>query len=137
MPSATDNTTTASIMVTTSTPSSAKTCNRWGPPCSFCIQSTQHSSPVDSNWSEEDWDRKIEKEKRKEKQRKEEEMRQRQEEKIMSDPNYYPSESIYVPNHEEQLPTLVNSLILAPENSKTPERQSKMKGKTRQKRTEE
>ena len=77
MPSATDNPDTANIMVTTSTPSPAKMCKRWGLPCLYCAQSTQYPSPVDSNWSEEDWDGEVEKEKRKEKQRKEEEMRQR------------------------------------------------------------
>ena len=54
--SAIDKPTTASIMVTTSTPSPAKMCKRWGLPCPFCAQSTQHPSPVDSDWSEEDWD---------------------------------------------------------------------------------
>ena len=67
-------------------------------------QSTQHPSPVDSDWSEEDWNRDIEREKRKEKQRKEEEVKQRQkieeQEKIS---NYYPLNPIYDPNQQAEI----------------------------------
>ena len=57
MPSATDKSAMTSIMATTSTPSPAKMCKRWGLPCPFYAQSTQHPCPVDSDWSEEDCDR--------------------------------------------------------------------------------
>ena len=100
MPMATYNPTTASTMTTISTPSPTKTFKRWGLSCPFCAQSTPNPSPVDSDWSKEDWDGEIEK--RKEKQRKEEEMMQRQdEEKKILDPNYYLPEPIYIPSYEE------------------------------------
>ena len=55
--------------------------------------------------------------KRREKKGKEEEMMQRQaEEKTVLGSNYYPPEPIYIPNHKSQPPTVVNDLILAPEN---------------------
>ena len=95
----------------------AITFRRWGPPWSFHAQSAPHPSPVDSDWSAEDWDGELEKEKRKEKQRKEQEMKWRQdEEKKILDPNYYQPGPIYVPSNEEQPPTLVNDLISAQEN---------------------
>ena len=96
----------ASIMVTADTPSPAKTCKRWGPPCLFYTQSVLHPSPVDSYWLEEDWDGNIEKEKRKKKQRKEEEMKQEVEvqEKQNFNPNYYLPSLIYVPSYEEGTP---------------------------------
>ena len=50
----------ASTMVATTVPSSDKACKRLGPPCPFCAQSAPHPSLVDSDWSEEDWDRDIE-----------------------------------------------------------------------------
>ena len=53
-PPTTNTPTTPSITVTADTPSPAKMCKRWGPPCPFCAQSTPHPSPVDSDWSEED-----------------------------------------------------------------------------------
>ena len=68
---ATPTTMSNSIMATKITPSPAKTSKRWGLPCLSSAQSTPHASPVDSDWSEEDWGGEIE-EKRKEKQRKEE-----------------------------------------------------------------
>ena len=37
----------------TLTPSSCRTCKRWGPPCPFCVQSALHTPSIDSNWSEE------------------------------------------------------------------------------------
>ena len=58
----------ASITVSTNTPSPGTKCKRWRPPCLFCAKSASHPSPVDSDWSEEDWDGEIEKEKRREKQ---------------------------------------------------------------------
>ena len=30
-------------------------CKRWGLHCSFCAQSAPHPSPVESDWSNEDW----------------------------------------------------------------------------------
>ena len=42
--------------------------------------------------------------------------------------------NIYIPSHKEQPPTLVNDLILAPENSRY---MTKTKGKARQKKIEE
>ena len=92
-------------------PSPTKRCKRWGPPCPFCAQSALHPSPVESDWSEEDWDGEIQKKKR-EKKRKEEEMRQRQEEKR----KILDSDSKYVSNYEEKTPTLVSYLVLAPED---------------------
>ena len=78
-PAAETNTSpTASAMVATTAPSSDKEYKRWGPPCPFCAQSAQHPLPVDSDWSEEEWNGDIEREKRKGKQRKEEEVKQRQ-----------------------------------------------------------
>ena len=57
-------------------------------------------------------------------------MKQRQEEERKNlDPNYYQPEPIYVPRLKEQPPTLVNDLILAPENSRDI-KQSKRKSKT-------
>ena len=57
-------------------------------------------------------------------------MKQRQEEeKKILNPNYYPLEPIYVPHHEEELPTLVNDLILAMETSREA-KQNEGKGKT-------
>ena len=115
MPSATDNPTMASIMATTSTPSPAKMCKRWGLLCPFSAQSTPHPSPIDSDWSEEGWDREIEKQKR----NKEKEMKWRQKEEMkILDPNYYLPEPIYVPFHEQQPPTYVNDLIPAQEKSR-------------------
>ena len=76
LPSATDNPTMASIMVTTSTPSPVKMCKRWGPPCLFYAQSTPHPSLVDTDWSEEDCHREIE-EKRETKKRREDEVETR------------------------------------------------------------
>ena len=109
----------ASIKAAINTLSSGKKCNIWEPQCPFCTQSAPHPSPVDSDWSEEDWDGEIEKEKRREKQRKEEEMKWRQEEeKQILNSNYHPPEPIYIPNHKEQPPTVVNDLRLAPENSR-------------------
>ena len=83
--------------------------------CLFCAQSTQHPSPVDSNWSEEDWDGEIE-EKRKEKQRKEEEMKQRQEEeeKKNLDSKYYLPNPMNVPSYEEESPALVRDTKTSP-----------------------
>ena len=102
VPSVTENSVMASIMVATNTPSPAKMYRRWGPPCPFCVQSAPHPFPVDADWSEEDRDGGIEKEKRREKQRKEEEMKWGQEEeKKIFDSNYYPPEPMYVPSHEE------------------------------------
>ena len=44
-------------------------------------------------------------------------MKQRQEEeKKILDSKYYPWEPLYIPNHREQPPTLVNNLTLALEN---------------------
>ena len=43
--------------------------------------------------------------------------RQAEEKKVLSS-NYYPPEPIYIPNNENQTPTVVNDLILAPENSR-------------------
>ena len=78
--------------------------------CPFCTQSALHPSPVDSDWSEEDWDANIEREKRKEKQRREEEVKKREkieeQEKIS---NYYPLSPICDPHHEEEtLPHLTS-----------------------------
>ena len=67
MPSGTDSPTMASIMAATCTPSPAKTCKRWELPCLFCAQSANTPSQWTQDWSEEDWDGEIEKEKRKEK----------------------------------------------------------------------
>ena len=107
----------------------AKRCKRWGPPCPFCAQSAPHPSPVESDWSEEDWDVEIQKRKR-EKQRKEEEMRQRQEEeKEILDSSYYPPEPMYVSNHEEQPPTLVKTWYQSQRTLKTTE-QDKRDNKT-------
>ena len=135
IPSATDNPTIASIKVTTSTPSPAKMCKGWGLPCLLCVQSAQHSSPVDSGWSEEDWGGEIEKEKRKEKQR-EMEQRQEEEEKKNLDSNYYQPSPVYVPSYQEEPPALVRDLIpkLALEKSRDVKQNKK---KTRWKRTEE
>ena len=78
-----------------------------GLPCLFCAQSSPHPSVVDSDWSEEDLDRNIEKVKRKEKQRKGDEMRWRQEveiwEKQIFDPNYYPPSPIHNPYQEDEI----------------------------------
>ena len=59
------NTTTNPTMTST-----CGTCKKWGPPCPFCVQSTPHPSPVESHWSDEDWnrDKQREKEKRKHEQ---------------------------------------------------------------------
>ena len=139
-PLTTNTPTMASIMATADMPSPAKTCKRWGLPCPFCAQSAPHPSPVDSDWSEEDWDRNIEREKRKVKQRKEEEMKQRQEreeqEKIKSDPNYYLPNPIYVPSYEEEPPALVRNLVTDPAPEK-PQTLKKAKRRTWQKRKEE
>ena len=72
---------------------------------------------MDSHWSEEELDSETEQEKRREKQRKEVRQRQKEEKKIL-DLNYYPPEPMYIPSHGEQPPTMVNDLILAPENSR-------------------
>ena len=69
MPPAAETTTSMmdSIMVATTAPSSDKTCKRWELPCPFCAQSTQHHSPVDSDWPEDNWHGDIGRVKRKEK----------------------------------------------------------------------
>ena len=36
--------------------SACRTCKRWRPPCPFCVQSSPHPLPVESDWSVEDWD---------------------------------------------------------------------------------
>ena len=66
MPPAAETTTStmASAMVAATAQSTDKDCKRWGPPCPFCVQSAPHPSPVDSDWSEEDWDGDIEREKK-------------------------------------------------------------------------
>ena len=43
--------------------------------------------------------------------------RQAEENKVLSS-NYYPPEPMYIPNHEDQTPTVTNNLIPAPEKSK-------------------
>ena len=132
----TNNPTMASNMAATSTPSLEKACKSWGLPCLFCAQSTLHPSPVDSDWSKEDWDGDIEREKRMEKERKEEEMKPRQEieekEKAILDPKYYLPSPVYVPNYKEETPALVSDLVpnLAPEkttNTKQNEKENKTK----------
>ena len=126
-----------SITATAHTTSLAKTCKRWGLPWPFCAQSPQHPSPMDSDWSEEDWDANIEKEKRKEKQRKEEEMKQRQEvevqDKQIFDLNYYPPSPIYEPSYEEEPPALVRNLVPDP----TPEKIANTKQSKKEDMTEE
>ena len=139
-PPTTNTPTMASIMAAADTPSPAKMCERWGLPCLFCVQSTPHSSSVDSDWSEEHWDGNIKREKRKEKQRKEEEMRQRQvieeQEKIKSDSNYYLPSPIYVPSYEEDpLPLVRNWYQTQP--WKRPQTQNKTRKRTRKKKKEE
>ena len=47
------------------------------------------------------------------------------------DSSYHPPEPMYVPNHEEQPPTVVNNLIPAPENSRDT-MQNKGKSKTKE-----
>ena len=66
MPPATKTATSTmpSTMIAATAPSSNRKCKRWGLPCPFCIQSALHHSPVDSDWSEEDWDGDIEREKK-------------------------------------------------------------------------
>ena len=110
MPSATNNPAMANIMVSTSTPSPAKMCKRWGLPCPFCAQSTQHPSPVDSNWSEEDWDGQIEKDREKKETRGDGAKARRRRKKNL-DSNYYPPSSMYVPSYEEEPPALLRDLI--------------------------
>ena len=113
MQSATDNHTTDSIIATTGTPSPAKMYKRWELPSLFCPQSAQYPSPVDSDWSEEDWDTGIKKEKEgrgdgaKARRRRKEEIRFK----------LLPIKPMYVPSYEEELPALVRDLIpkLAPE----------------------
>ena len=133
----TNTPTMASNTAATSMSSSKEPCKRWGLPYLLCAQSTPHPSPVDSDWSEEDWDRNIEREKRKEKQRKEEEMKQRQEvevqEKQNFDPNYYPTSPLYVPNYKEEPPVLVGNLVPNPALEKA----TNTKQKEKQDRTEE
>ena len=77
-----------------------------GPSCPLCPHSVLQ---LDSDWSEEDWDREIEKGKRKEKQRKEEE----KEKKLQIEgPSYYPQELIYTPSYEQDEPqALVQNLM--------------------------
>ena len=36
-------------------PLSVKVCEMFGPFCSFCKQNVSHPSPLESDWSEEDW----------------------------------------------------------------------------------
>ena len=92
----------ASTTVAATAPCSDEACKSLEQPCPFCAQ----SAPVDSDWSEEDWDGDIEREKRKEKQRKEEEGKQRQkieeQEKIL---NVYPLSPIYDPHSGRGNPT--------------------------------
>ena len=66
MPSAAETITSpmASTTVATIASSSGKICKRWGLSCPFCAQSALHPSPVDSDWSEEDWDGDKEREKK-------------------------------------------------------------------------
>ena len=105
----------ASNMVATNTPSSSNKCKRWEPPCPFCVHSAPHPSPVDSPWSEEDWDGDREEENRNKEKRK---MLQRQaEQKKVLSSNYYPPELMYIPNHEDHPPTVANNLTPAPENT--------------------
>ena len=47
--SITQSSTTVNVMVAMNTPSPAKRCQRWGLPCPFCVQSTPHPSPVESD----------------------------------------------------------------------------------------
>ena len=130
-----------------------RTCRRWGLPCPFCIQSAPHPSPVDSDWSEEDWDGDIEGRKRQEKQRKEEKVREKQEEyripdynplnliydldqeeevllkltpkeKLDLDPKYYPQN--YMPKQEDA-PTLVDDLVPIVKEEDKGEEQDKVK----------
>ena len=95
---------TASTMIAASVtaPSSDKACKRWGPPCPFCAQSVLHSSPVDSDWSEEDWDGDIEREKKnKERKRRQGKDRKIEEQEKIS--NYYPPSPIYDSHPEEKI----------------------------------
>ena len=97
-------------MVATNIPFPGNKCKRGGAPYPFCDQSAPHPSPVNSDFSEEDWNGEISKGKRIEKQRKEKEMFQRQaEEKKVLSSNYNPPEPMYIPNHEYQLPTVIKT----------------------------
>ena len=79
-----------SVKMATNMQSPGNKCKTWGPPCLFCVQSILHPSQLDSDWSEEEWEQEIEKEKSGEKQRKEEMLwRQAEEKKVLSS-NHYP-----------------------------------------------
>ena len=118
MTSATDNPAKASIMATTSTQSPAKM-SKNGDHLACFVPNLLH---ITSQWTQTG-QKKIETEnregdeKKETKKRREDEAEQEEEKKII-DPKYYPPEPIYISSHEDQPPTLVKDLILAPENSK-------------------
>ena len=64
------NPATNNIMAALNMKSPVERCKRWRPTCPFCTHFTPHPVPVDSDWSEEDWDSNKEREERREKQRK-------------------------------------------------------------------
>ena len=122
-----------SVKMATNMQSPGNKCKTWGPPCLFCVQSILHPSQLDSDWSEEEWEQEIEKEKSGEKQRKEEMLwRQAEEKKVLSS-NHYPLVPMYIPNHKDKTPTVTSDLILAPENPEEIQQDKELPG---QKRTE-
>ena len=71
-----------------------RTCNRWRLPCPFCALSALHPSPVESDWSDEDWNGEKPRAKE-EKKRKQEPQAQQKEEDLTKD--YCSSSPVYDP----------------------------------------
>ena len=123
---------------TTTVASTCRMCKRWGLPCPFCTQSGPHPSPVESDWSDEDWNREKQRAKEEEKKKQEPQVQQKEdltkdccpyspvydptfkqdplphcipEEKMALDPNYYLQG--YVPEEQEKddAPLLMNNLV--------------------------
>ena len=125
---------------TSTTSTSCKTCKKCGAPCPLCVCPAPPTSPLESKWSDEDWNgyrHREREERKKEQQEKKETEQNKKEDSVQKDycppsPIYNPSfkedtipaqiekkqyldqnhySSNYVPNYGEDAPTLVNNLI--------------------------
>ena len=125
-----------------------------GPSCPFCAQLASHPSPIESDWSDEDWNgekQRVKEEKKKDQQGQEKNKEKKvpndfcptslvydptfkqdplpccsPKEKLALDPNYYPPN--YVPE-EEDAPLLIDNLVIQPKKSLKEEGQGQQEEK--------
>ena len=81
--------------------STCKACKRWGLPCPLCAQSAPHPLPMESDWSNEDWNGDK---KGNGKEKKREELQDQEKNKEKNVPNdYCPASLVYDPTFKQDL----------------------------------